>query len=64
MTLDESKKGDVNFTDRGIKYVIDKELFNDVKPIKVDFKKSFRGAGFNLTSNLSKRPRAGDGCCG
>jgi Fe-S cluster assembly iron-binding protein IscA len=53
MALDESKDSDVTFTDRGIQYLIDKDLFEEVKPITVDFKKSFLGSGFRLTSGLS-----------
>jgi Fe-S cluster assembly iron-binding protein IscA len=62
MTLDESQENDIVFTDRGIDYLIEKNLFEEVKPIKVDFTRSFRGSGFRLTSNLSKRPAFGDGC--
>jgi Fe-S cluster assembly iron-binding protein IscA len=62
MALDESQESDVVFTDRGIQYLIDKNLFDEVKPVKVDFMKSFRGSGFQLTSSLSKRPAFGDGC--
>jgi len=62
MALDEPKESDVTFTDRGIQYLIDKDLFNEVKPVTVDFKKSFIGSGFRLTSSLSSR--SGGGCCG
>jgi len=62
MALDEPKESDVTFTDRGIQYLIDKDLFNEVKPVTVDFKKSFLGSGFRLTSSLSNR--SGAGCCG
>ncbi len=62
MTLDELQETDVVFTDRGIKYLIEKNLFEEVKPVKVDFTRSFRGSGFRLTSNLSKRPAFGGGC--
>lgn len=64
MALDESQETDLIFTDRGIKYSIDKDLFDDVKPIKVDFIKSFRGSGFKLTSNLDAGARLGSSCCG
>ena len=62
MALDEPKGSDVTFTDRGVRYLIDKNLLEEVKPLKVDFTKSFRGSGFQLTSNLSSR--SGEGCCG
>ncbi|MCX5840710.1 MAG: hypothetical protein NTY16_04500 [Deltaproteobacteria bacterium] len=63
MALDESQESDIIFTDRGIQYLIDKELFDDVKPVTVDFTESFRGSGFRLTSSLSKRPDVGGGGC-
>jgi Fe-S cluster assembly iron-binding protein IscA len=63
MTLDESKESDVIFTDRGVQYLIDKALLDEVKPVKVDFKKSFIGSGFRLTSSLSKRKGLRGGCC-
>jgi Fe-S cluster assembly iron-binding protein IscA len=62
MTLDESQENDIVFTDRGIDYLIEKNLFEEVKPVKVDFQRSFRGSGFRLTSNLSKRMGFGGGC--
>jgi len=63
MALDESKESDVIFTDREIQYLIDKDLFNEAKPVKIDFKKSFLGSGFRLTSNLSRKKGSGRGCC-
>ena len=62
MALDEPQESDVVFTDRGIQYVIDKNLIDEVKPVTVDLVESFRGSGFRLTSSLSKRP--GFGGCG
>lgn len=62
MALDEPKGNDVVFTDRGVRYLIDKNLWEEVKPLKVDFTKSYRGSGFQLTSNLPGR--SGGGCCG
>ncbi|MBP7232164.1 MAG: hypothetical protein KBA28_09550 [Syntrophaceae bacterium] len=60
MALDESQEEDVVFTDRGVNFIIDKTLFEEVKPIHVDFIESARGGGFKLTSNLE----AGEGCGG
>jgi len=64
MALDEPTESDVTFTDRGVQYLIDKDLFEEVKPVTVDFVESFRGSGFNLTSSLSNKPGFGGGCCG
>ena len=60
MALDEPLEEDMTFTDRDIKFVIDKKLFEEVKPIRVDFVESPQGSGFKLTSNLA----AGAGCGG
>ena len=64
MALDESQENDMVFTDRGVNYLIDKDLFDEVKPINVDFIKSVRGSGFKLTSNLAAGARWGSSCCG
>jgi iron-sulfur cluster assembly protein len=40
-------------------YIIEKELFDKAKPIRIDFVESLLGSGFKLTSNL---PASG-GCC-
>jgi Fe-S cluster assembly iron-binding protein IscA len=59
MALDEPQENDVNFTDQGITFAIDKELFEKAKPIRIDFLESPGGSGFQLTSSLP----AGGGCC-
>ncbi|OPY12491.1 MAG: hypothetical protein A4E69_02185 [Syntrophus sp. PtaB.Bin138] len=62
MALDESRESDVVFTDRGIQYLIDKDLYDKVKPVTIDFMESFRGSGFRLKSSLSNRPGFRGGC--
>jgi len=62
VALDEPQENDVALTQEGIRFLIDKELFEEVKPITVDYKKSFWGSGFRLSSRLSAG--AGGGCCG
>jgi iron-sulfur cluster assembly accessory protein len=59
MALDESQAGDEIFEDRGITYLVDKELFEKVKPIALEFIETPRGSGFLLTSALSQT----GGCC-
>lgn len=59
MALDEPQDNDLTFTDREINYIIEKDLFDKAKPIKIDFVESFTGSGFQLTSSLP----AGGGCC-
>ncbi len=54
LVLDEPSEDDKVFTQEGITYVVDQELFEKVKPIKVDFINSPRGGGFFIFSNLGK----------
>lgn len=60
MALDESRDNDEVFDDRGLKYVVDKELYDRVKPIKVDYVSSPYGSGFSISSSMA----AGSGCGG
>jgi Fe-S cluster assembly iron-binding protein IscA len=62
MALDESQEKDLVFTDRDIQFLIDKDLFEEVKPIRVDFVDSFRGSGFKLTSSLQASAGCGGSC--
>jgi iron-sulfur cluster assembly protein len=56
MALDKSRSDDREFEDRGIKFVIEKSLYERVKPIKIDYVSSDMGSGFNITSNLPVEP--------
>jgi iron-sulfur cluster assembly protein len=60
MALDEPKKEDEVFDEKGTKFIIDKDLLNQAKPINVDFVESARGSGFKLTSGL----QPAEGGCG
>lgn len=62
MALDESKESDETFDDRGITYVIDKELLNQVKPVKVDYVESPFGAGFSIASSMKAGGACGSSC--
>jgi Fe-S cluster assembly iron-binding protein IscA len=62
MALDESQENDLTFIDQGITFVIDKEIFEEVKPIRIDFIESAGGSGFQLISNLQSGNSCG-GCC-
>ena len=59
MALDESTPNDDLFEDRGVTYLVEKDLFEKVKPIAVEFITTPRGGGFKLTSSLSQ-----EGACG
>jgi Fe-S cluster assembly iron-binding protein IscA len=58
IALDEPRDKDLIFDDRGITYVISKDLFEKAKPILVDFAISRRGSGLKITSEL----KPGDSC--
>lgn len=61
MALDGPLASDETFTEQGVTFVIDKQLFQDAKPINIDFIESAMGAGFLLKSALSAN--RGDSCC-
>lgn len=51
------------FTQEGITYIIGKDLFEQVKPIKVDFVDTPRGNGFSISSNLKPAKDCGSCSC-
>ncbi len=53
MSLDEAKETDKVFKEDGITFVIDEQLFEQVKPVSIDFTTTDRGSGFSITSGLS-----------
>ncbi len=61
MALDEPKNDDEIFEEKGTKFIIDKDLFIQAKPINIDFTNTPNGSGFKLSSGLSAE---GDGGCG
>lgn len=63
MALDEPGENDVTFIDQGITFAIDKALFEEVKPIGIDFVESPSGSGFALTSNLPAGGECSSGGC-
>jgi Fe-S cluster assembly iron-binding protein IscA len=64
MALDEPRENDETFNEQGITFLVDKVLFEDAKPISVDFVESAMGAGFSVTSALStKSEGCGSGSC-
>ncbi len=54
LTLDESRDDDEIFDDRELTFVVEKEFYEQIKPIKVDYVESVMGAGFNISSNMTK----------
>jgi len=59
MALDEPRDGDEQFQEQGITFLITKDLFEQIKPVYVDFIETAQGSGFRVTSALDS-----DECCG
>jgi len=62
MALDEPKEDDEIFENSDIKYMINKDLYKQVKPIHVDFVESAMGSGFSINSNLNTGQGCGSSC--
>jgi iron-sulfur cluster assembly protein len=54
MALDKQKEDDEVFTDGGVTFVIEKTLFERVKPIRIGYTHSTLGSGYTLESELMK----------
>jgi len=65
MALDDANENDEVFEDSGIKFLVNRELFELSKPIVVDYVTSRMGSGFKLTSSLDTGSGCGSSCsCG
>ena len=62
MALDEPQEKDMTFTDKGITFAVEKDLFEKAKPIGIDFVESAGGSSFKITSNLASGGSCGDSC--
>ncbi|OPY16102.1 MAG: hypothetical protein A4E74_02019 [Syntrophus sp. PtaB.Bin075] len=49
MALDEPKNNDVIFTEQGIPFAIDKDLLEEVKPVRIEFVEAGGMSVFLLT---------------
>jgi Fe-S cluster assembly iron-binding protein IscA len=54
MALDEQKENDEVFTAKGVTFLVEKALFERVKPIRIGYTHSTLGSGYTLESNLMK----------
>jgi iron-sulfur cluster assembly protein len=63
MALDEPKGDDEVVKEDGVTYLINKQLFDQVKPLTVDFVESAHGSGFSIQSNLAKGASCGSCSC-
>jgi len=60
MALDEPQENDEVFKEKGLTFMINRNLLEEVKPIKVDFIDTPRGSGYYISANLAA---AGCGSC-
>jgi Fe-S cluster assembly iron-binding protein IscA len=59
MALDEPKETDEVIKEKGVTFLIDKQLLAEVQPVTIDFVETQMGAGFKVSSAA-----AGAGGCG
>ena len=62
MALDEPREADEVFEEQGITFLMEKELFDQVKPVNVDFIESDRGSGFKVSSSVDASSACGTSC--
>lgn len=62
MALDEPREDDESFAEDGVTYVVNKDLLNQVQPIKVDYVTSVMGSGFSISSSMNARSGCGSSC--
>lgn len=63
MALDEPQDNDEVIQDNGLTFLIDRDLYEEAKPIAVDFITSAMGSGFRLTSSLQSAMGGCGGSC-
>jgi len=61
MTLDEPQEDDETFHDGGLTFLMNKQLLEQVKPVKIDYVSAAPGdsAGFSISANMSKAVPSG-----
>lgn len=62
MALDEPREDDEVFNDRELNYVVEKDLYEKIKPIEVDYVNSALGGGFSISSNMKTGDACGSSC--
>jgi Fe-S cluster assembly iron-binding protein IscA len=54
MVLDEPTADDEIFREAGISFAINKKLYEEVKPIQLEYLQTGRGSGYKISSNMQK----------
>lgn len=62
MALDEQTEKDEVIEEKGVTFLIEKDLLQEVKPVQVDFITTPMGSGFRLTSSLPAGGSCGESC--
>lgn len=60
MAIDDKAADDEVFEEQGITFLVNRPLFDEVKPVAVDFVSGPQGTGFILSSSL--KSACGSGC--
>lgn len=64
MALDEATDNDETFESGGFTFLVEKQLLEEAKPIKVDYVITPQGEGFTISSGMKRPGGCGGGCCG
>jgi Fe-S cluster assembly iron-binding protein IscA len=62
LALDELRDNDESFEDRGITYLVEKDFFEEIKPVTIDYVTTPMGEGFSISSSLQKPEGACSSC--
>lgn len=62
MTLDEPHEDDETFRVEGLTFLINKQLFEEVKPVKIDFVETPAGEGFTISHGRPGPSQSETGC--
>ena len=62
MALDELREKDEVFSDRELTYIIEKDLYERIKPMKVDYVDTPMGSGFHIASSMTTAATCGQSC--
>ena len=64
MALDKATENDEIFELDGHTFLVERQLLDQAKPIKVDYISTPQGEGFMISSGMKPTTSCGGGCCG
>jgi Fe-S cluster assembly iron-binding protein IscA len=62
MALDGPKEDDETFNEKGLTFVMNSQLYGNVKPVTIDYVTTPMGAGFQISSSMSSGGSCGSSC--